>query len=67
MVRFMYYIENQHQINFECVPPADVPSVNNTPFNSSLPLEVQKQEAKDWRLQRKEIDCQRVQSFSYAR
>lgn len=46
MVRFMYYTENQYQVNFECVPPADVTSVNNSPFNCPLSLEVQKQRVK---------------------
>lgn len=39
----MYYRENQHQINFECVLPDDKSSVNNPPFNCPSPLEVQKQ------------------------
>lgn len=43
MVRLMYYRENQHQINFECVLPDDKSSVNNPPFNCPSPLEVQKQ------------------------
>lgn len=40
VVKFMYYRENQHQINFEYVPPAEAPSVNNPPFHCPLPLEV---------------------------
>lgn len=43
VVRFMYDTEDQHQINFESVPPADAASVNNTPSNCPLTLEVQKQ------------------------
>lgn len=42
-VRSRSYRENHHQINFECVPPASAPSVNNPAFNCPLPLEVQKQ------------------------
>lgn len=42
-MRFMYYTEDQHQINFESVSPADAASVTNTLSNCPLTLEVQKQ------------------------
>lgn len=56
VVKFMYYTEDQHQINFKSVPPADAASVNNTPSHCPLTLEVQKQRIRFY------ILCVRIKS-----